>query len=244
MRTDKILELLDQAQAMGFQGRVGFHHFSEPLLDPRNIMLAEEASKRGMRPYLHTNGDILRRDDDLCGHVKRVYDPIVVGLYDYRTNEELEETKEYWRSRLAGATTLLFSPIGPEGVRSADSIGIPKALVPTDSRMAAPDLTFPNAPCHRPVVRMIIQHDGEMCLCCEDTYGAFTLGNVYKSSLEELWFSEGHIALVEELLKGMRQKHPLCRICPQPPTAPLVVGQKIDMERRHFTGTYQPSADL
>ena len=37
MPTEKILGLLDEAQVLGFSGMVGFHHYSEPLLDPRNI---------------------------------------------------------------------------------------------------------------------------------------------------------------------------------------------------------------
>src|SRR5689334_20858933 len=85
MPTEKILDILDQAQALGFKGSVGFHHYSEPLLDKRNIMLAIEARKRGMKPDLHTNGDVLKDDDAVCESVKNVYDVIFVGLYDYET---------------------------------------------------------------------------------------------------------------------------------------------------------------
>src|ERR1700756_3961159 len=49
MTTEKILDLLDEAQALGFMSGVGFHHYSEPLLDRRNIMLAQEARRRGMK---------------------------------------------------------------------------------------------------------------------------------------------------------------------------------------------------
>ena len=233
MPTEKILDLLDQAQAMGFQERVGFHHYSEPLLDKRNLMLAREAKKRGMKPYLHTNGDVLTRDDTLCEEVKRVYGLIVLGLYDYKTNEELEHSKEFWRHKLDGAN-LEFSTIGLHGVLAADSMGIPKALVPSSPRMAVPDFTFPNAPCHRPLIRMIIQYDGEIANCCEDTYGAFSLGNVYHSGLEELWFSERHVQIVEDLIAGRREKFELCRNCPQPPTGTLPGGERLKVVPRRF----------
>jgi len=233
MSTEKILELLNQARSLGFQGRVGFHHYSEPLLDKRNIMLAQEARKRGMRPYLHTNGDVLRHDDALCEDVKKAYGLIVVGLYDYRTNEELDEAKRYWENRLTGAN-LKFSPISLSGARSVHSIGIPKALVPTDARAVVPDLTYDNAPCHRPLIRMIIQHDGTVANCCEDTYGAFNLGNVYQSTLEELWFSQQHVQVVEDLIAGQRQKYPLCRNCPLSPTGAAPNGSKIEIAPRHY----------
>jgi hypothetical protein len=46
MPTEKILELLDQAQAMGFRQRVGFHHCSEPLLDKQHQALCQGHGKR------------------------------------------------------------------------------------------------------------------------------------------------------------------------------------------------------
>lgn len=236
MPTWKILGLLDEAKALGFRGKVGFHHYSEPLLDKRNIMLAHEARERAMKPYLHTNGDVLRRDDSLCDAAKKIYRLIVVGLYDYKTNEELEGDKRYWQSRLAGAN-LKFSTIGISGARGADSIGVPKALVPTDCRMAIPDLIYLNGPCHRPLIRMIIQYDGTMAHCCEDTYGAFSLGNVYQSSMEELWFSKVHVQAIHDLIVGHRERYALCRQCPLSPTSPLPDGKKIQMSRRWNTVT-------
>jgi radical SAM protein with 4Fe4S-binding SPASM domain len=236
MPTEKILDLLDQAQALGFRGGVGFHHYSEPLLDKRNVMLAGEAKKRGMKPDLHTNGDVLKHDDALREEVKNVYEFIVVGLYDYETNEELERAKQYWQERLAGSN-LMFSAIGLTGARTAYSMGIPKALVPSDARIAVPDLTFANAPCHRPLIRMIIQHDGEVCNCCEDTHGDFKLGNVYQRSLEELWFSERHVRVVTDLITGQRQHYELCRNCPLSPTGPAPHGEKINIAPRRYKGT-------
>lgn len=233
MPTEKILDLLDQASALGFQGRVGFHHYSEPLLDRRNIRLARAARERGMVPYLHTNGDVLQHDAALCAEVRKVYRIIVVGLYDYDSNEELEEAKRLWRDKLGD--DIDFSPIGRSGSRSAFSIGVPRALVPTDDRMAVPDLAFSDAPCHRPLIRLIIQYDGEMCNCCEDTHGAFGLGNVHRQSLEELWFSDRHVAIVEDLLAGQRERYALCRNCPLPPTGPAPPGRRIGLSRRPLT---------
>jgi radical SAM protein with 4Fe4S-binding SPASM domain len=235
MPTQTILGILDQARALGFRGEVGFHHYSEPLLDKRNVRLAHEAKQRGMVPYLHTNGDVLRHDDRLCRDVMGVYERIVVGVYDYTTDEELAEAQRYWHRRLAGPR-LEFSPIGVAGIRSGHSIGIPRALVPTDARMAIPDLTFGNAPCHRPLLRMIIQHDGEMANCCEDTRGAFGLGNIHRSSLEDLWLSEQHVAIVGELIEGRRQKYALCRQCPLSPTGPAPAGSRITIVPRRYSG--------
>jgi hypothetical protein len=231
MATETILDLLDQAAALGFRGRVGFHHYSEPLLDPRNVELAREAGARGMQPYLHTNGDALRSNEGLCRDVAQVYGLIVVGLYDYRTNEELERDKHWWRERLPRAN-VQFSPIGPGAAGQATSLASPKALVPSDRRIATPDLTYSNAPCHRPLIRMIVRHDGGVSNCCEDTFGAFDLGSVHERSLADLWWSTRHVAVVTDLVGGRREPYALCRSCPLGPTGRPDNGRPIGFARR------------
>jgi radical SAM protein with 4Fe4S-binding SPASM domain len=231
MPTDKIHSLLDEAAALGFDGPVGFHHYSEPLLDDRHLELARAATERGMKPDLHTNGDALLDDDALCLEVTRAYEMIVVGLYDFRTQDELDAAKRFWRSRLSGAR-LAFSPIGNQGANSGESVGVPRAGVPANPRMAIRDLTYPNAPCHRPLIRMIIQHDGEVCQCCDDTTGAFGLGNVYENSLENLWYSDGHVSTVSALIEGKRDEYVLCASCPMSPTGPRPDGAAIDIAFR------------
>ncbi|MBI3801342.1 MAG: glycosyltransferase [Deltaproteobacteria bacterium] len=86
------------------------------------------------------------------------------------------------------------------------------------------------------LIRLIIRYDGEMCHCCEDIYGVFQLGNVYHSTLEDLWFSERHTQIVEDLIAGRREKYALCRNCPQLPTGPAPDGKKIDIQPRRYTG--------
>lgn len=238
MPTAKILDLLDQAQALGFRGLTGFHHYSEPLLDPRNLRLAREAQRRGLVPWLHTNGDVLRRDASLCDEVSDVYGHVVVGLYDYEAEEELEAEKSFWRARLR-CQRLDFSTIGRSRA-TASSMAIPRAVVPTDARMTVPDLTFRNGPCERPLIRLIVQWDGEVCNCCEDTSGAFELGNVYRSTLEAIWFSAHHARIVNDLAAGRREQYSLCRQCPLPPSSALPHQGRIEIAPRRYRGATAP----
>jgi radical SAM protein with 4Fe4S-binding SPASM domain len=233
MPTAKILEILDQARDMGFQGSVCFHFYSEPFLDDRSVLLAREARGRGLRPFVHTNGDVLRRDPELCRLAETEYEYVVIGIYDYQSREALEESKRYWRERLPRAD-LRFSYIGDVPPRVAPTMAIPRAIVPPDSRVLIPDLVFANAPCHRPLSRMIIRYDGEMSLCCEDTRGEFRLGNVYEATLEELWHSERHIKLVRDLITGHREAFGLCRGCPLSPTGPPRDGVQIGIKPRRW----------
>ncbi len=231
MPTAKILDVLDQAVALGFRNLVSFYFYSESLLDKRCLLLAREARARGLKPYLHTNGDVLRQNENLCGEIRNLYAFVVVGLYDYQNADELAAEKRYWEDRLPG-TDLRFSTIGEQGRRSGDSMVIPRALVPTDERMSIPDLVYRNAPCHRPLLRMIIRYDGEMCNCCEDMRGAFGLGNVHRQSVRELWYSERHVQIITDLIAGRRETYRLCARCPLSPTGAAPEGQRIDFRRR------------
>lgn len=233
MPTERILNLLDQALEMGFRGQVAFHFYCEPLLDRRNPQLAQEARRRGMKPYLHTNGDPLRGDEALCRTVDEVYDYVVVGLYDYQNDEQLEQAQAYWRTKLP-RVDLRFCAIGPRGAKAARSMGIPRTLVPTDRRMSIPDLVYENAPCRRPMLRLIVRYDGEMCGCCEDTGGAFGLGNVFETGLRESWYSETHVKFVRTLTAGRRETFRLCADCPLTPSGPAPEGKKTTMKLRNF----------
>ena len=70
-------------------------------------------------------------------------------------------------------------------------------------------------PCHEPIRRMIVNHRGEMLMCCDDLIGNFDLGNVKDHTIEELWFSEKHQDLVLALEKPGGRTHPYCKSCPR-----------------------------
>jgi radical SAM protein with 4Fe4S-binding SPASM domain len=233
MASEKVLDILDQAASLQFAGGVSFYFYSEALLDKRNLFFAREARKRGMKPYLHTNGDALKSNSALIDAISDVYEYVVIGIYDYQTNAELELAKEFWRQHLTGCD-LRFSTIADGPAGSAHSMGTPRALVPTDRRFNVPDFTYRNAPCHRPLIRLILRHDGRMCMCCEDMQADFDLGNIHESTLEELWFSERHVALVKDLIAGHRDKYALCRNCPLPPSGPAIEGKRFTIDRRNY----------
>jgi len=238
LSTEKIVALLDEAAGLGFVGLVGFFNYSEPLMDRRHLDLARAAARRGMRPQLHTNGDALRKRPELIDEVRDTYHDITIGLYDYEDNQALERERAFWRAALREAD-VAFSHIGD--ARRAHSVGTPRALTPPDGRYAFPDLVYENAPCHRPLLRMIVRYDGEMCLCCEDLRADFALGNVHQSTLAELWYSERHAAIIERLVEGHRQAHALCSTCPMSPTGTAGAGTRVRMRRRTWPPGERPA---
>jgi radical SAM protein with 4Fe4S-binding SPASM domain len=207
MPTEHALRIMREAVALGFRGKIAFHHMSEPFLDPRIIEMAWAAKRMGLRPYEHTNGDVLRRDDELCRAAIGVFDYIVVGLYDYETESERDAEIAFWRDRLRG-TDVRFS-LGEQV--------FPRNLTPMDARMFREKQPFPGGVCRRPLDRLLVHYDGNIALCCEDMKDDFDLGNAFERSVEELWYSERHVGIVRDLEQGRREQFKLCAGCPIPP---------------------------
>lgn len=204
MPTAKVLALYDEICELGFTGYITFHQLSEAFLDKRLLELAREARRRGMKPYVHTNGDVLRTSDEMCRQAADVFEYIVVGLYDYTTQAEKETEKVFWRNRLAG-TQVLFSLIENAYVRthSADNEQMRSRL----------RMTHPTAICAEPQKYLMIHYNGDVCCCCEDMYGELLRANVFETSVKEIWNSQRHIEVVDALRFGERRKFELCSKC-------------------------------
>jgi radical SAM protein with 4Fe4S-binding SPASM domain len=207
MPTEHASRIMREAAALGFQGKIAFHHMSEPFLDPRIIEMAQEARRLGLHPYEHTNGDVLRQNDALCRAAVDAFDYIVVGLYDYKTESERDAEMAFWRDRLKG-TDVRFS-LGEQV--------FPRSLTPMDARMFREKQPFPGGVCRRPLDRLLVHYDGNIALCCEDMKDDFDLGNAFESSVEDLWYSERHASIIRDLEHGRRELYKLCAGCPIPP---------------------------
>jgi radical SAM protein with 4Fe4S-binding SPASM domain len=219
MPMENIISILDQAQEMGFKGKVSTHHLSEPLLDKRWYEIVQEISKRDMLPVLHTNGDLFRKNDSLCEKVKGNYFYIVIGIYDQSDNEGIQKEKDFWLKRLDGKVFFSVIPdkVKLTGLESQEG-AFPRTKVPYHESMKFKKVQYEDAPCHRPLERMLIHYNGKVGICCEDHESEFFLGNAFEMSLKEIWYSKRRLKVIENLTRGNRKPYDLCRNCPMPGT--------------------------
>jgi MoaA/NifB/PqqE/SkfB family radical SAM enzyme len=209
MPTDKVLSLLSELQSLGFSGYITFHQLSEAFLDTRLLDVAREARRRGMRPYVHTNGDVLRTSEQLCRETAEVFEYVVVGLYDYTTADERNVQKAFWQERLRG-TQVLFSLVENVYARTHS---------PGNEKMrAVVRRTHPGAACAHPLVYLLIHYNGDIACCCEDMYGELLELNVFETSIRDAWYSERHVRVVNALKEGKRCSFELCSKCTMGPS--------------------------
>ena len=204
------MSILDELEALAFTGYITFHHLSEAFLDNRLIDIASEAKHRGMRPYVHTNGDVLRGNEKLCRRTADIFEYVVVGLYDYKNKNEKEAEQRFWKTRLSG-TQVMFSLI--ENVyRRTHSADTPEMA-------AIPKTTFPTATCANPQKFLLIHYNGDVCCCCEDMHGELLKANIFEKSIREIWYSRRHQQVINDLQAGERSKYDLCSRCTMGPNS-------------------------
>jgi MoaA/NifB/PqqE/SkfB family radical SAM enzyme len=209
LATEKVFSLLDELEALQFRGYITFHQLSEAFLDPRLMSVASEAKRRGMKPYVHTNGDVLRTDESLCREAADIFEYIVVGLYDYTSEEEKSAEKKFWKQRLQG-TEVLFSLVENVYVRTHG---------PDNEEMGRlPRRIYPTSPCAQPRTYFLIHYDGDACCCCEDMYGELLNYNVHEMSIRDIWYSARHAEVIRALKIGDRRQYDLCANCTMGPS--------------------------
>lgn len=199
--TETIHRILDEAAALGYCGTVVFQHYDEPLLDPRLPDLLRYARRHEFSELMaYTNADFLT--PELAHELDGLFDRLVIALY---MDEPMKSEREAWIRGLFSKTQLKFTGGVHCVTHYSPSPELPKLIAQAQGQ-----------PCIRGLENMIINHKGDMAACCDDVTGNFGLGNIHNSSLEELWFSSQHVAMVKTLAQpGGRRWHPFCSICPR-----------------------------
>lgn len=197
--TDVIERIMRESKELGFNGTVCLSHANEPLLDSRISELGRLAIDMGFRHvFLCTNIGMLT--DEKISEIDGSFHSFSVSIYGGDKERQMAEMNaKFKKTRLEFMVwpkiTTHFSP--------NDDLG---ALIHSQC----------DKPCGMPTVRMVVAHNGEQLMCCDDLVGHFDLGSIYDHSVEELWFSDRHIEIVNDLLKPSgRKKYPYCRCCPR-----------------------------
>jgi len=207
MPTEKVHDLINQASELGYRGGISFAFYSESTCDPRLVSFVKYARKKGLLPWVVTNGVLLT--DELCKQLDGIVDRIGIGLAN-TTKAGRWKPLGFWRSRFPKTRKLNVVTGG-----NNPSKWWTMHFFPQKERLQAGIKRNINTPCSFPCKYLIIGYGGEMCLCCDDLAHNFNLGNAFEKSLEELWWSERHVEIIKTLsVAGGRLKYPYCRTCP------------------------------
>lgn len=202
LHEDVVRRILQESWDLGFRGEVCLSHYNEPLMDPRIVNLVQIAKDIGYSyVFFGSNGDFLT--EELAADLDGLVDYIGFSFY-------MDEPKK--SERMAWVRGLFK--------KSKITLGKGDHMVThfsPNTRLLQLIKNHVKRPCHLPQKRLIINHRGQMLMCCEDLVGNFDLGSIHDSNVEDLWYSEKHQKLVRELERpGGRGVHPHCVSCPRP----------------------------
>ncbi|MFQ5647158.1 MAG: radical SAM/SPASM domain-containing protein [bacterium] len=205
MPMERVLDIIDQASRLGFKGGIGFHGLSEPFLDPRFFQAWRYAREKGMKLHASSNGDFLRKNPGLCSELDGPGNRLVIGLYDCRTDKQLQEEMAFWKKRFKKTEVISSKPM-----RGKLQIWHQSEVY----RLMEKDPQALREPCLRECKRLRVRYDGEVSFCCMDDRCAFDLGNAFDRGIEEIWWSDTRDYIIKTRTRpGGRQQFTLCRNC-------------------------------
>lgn len=175
-----------------FEGRFSYHFYNEPLLRKDLEHLTSRVAKMLPKAYqvLYTNGDFL-------------------------------DHKRYESLRLAGITLFVVTSHGRtvQPKRAGQVVRFPEDLTLTNrggliSGLPAATSELLKSPCFAPAEMMIVTVVGDVLLCYEDAKREHVMGNLMKTSLEEIWFCKDFLMARDLLARGNReQTNLMCASC-------------------------------
>jgi MoaA/NifB/PqqE/SkfB family radical SAM enzyme len=210
MPTDKAKDIMLQAEALGYRGKISFHRLSESFLDPRYIEMAEFAVEHGLRVFDNTNGDILKRKPALIKELDGLVEFIKIGLYDYATWKEKKAEMDFWNAQFEKTRIEFSCPLEIPEIRQGARLQTERSKrVAKRRREKILDLN-----CTGPLRALLVRYDGEVSLCCQDDEATFNLGNAFETPIDEIWWSDKHVGIAKALLEPKsRHQFPLCSQC-------------------------------
>ena len=199
-----IMKLLRILADMHFQGQFSFHFYNEPLLDKRIAEIVDNTRKYLPDAFLlmYTNGDFLTYE-----YFKQL---IHLGIDKFLvTRQEGVPPSCFlaWRHRLSEREKeyLFYQDFKHPGILYTNRGGLLPGIENPAESLAVP--------CVLPCTSVAISAYGNVLLCFEDYNETMVMGNVFNTSIKDIWYGRNYIPIREKLLKGNRSCTHLCKKC-------------------------------
>lgn len=208
---DKIL--LD-LKAIRYSGLIGPFVNNEPLMDRRIVSFIRRISMvlPDAGSYLFTNGDLLD-----IGILGSLFDAGLHKIFISAHSPERLDDLAVMRGHFGEKRVSLSTFFDYDKARYFHNRGgsIDSGLVNQTRR--------PDEGCCLPFRQMVINPDGDVCLCCCDFYYDVVFGNVKDAPAPDIFLYNGRLQEVRKMLvetgrKGLR----LCEDCSTPSYGPLL----------------------
>ncbi|NWF65849.1 MAG: radical SAM/SPASM domain-containing protein [Campylobacterales bacterium] len=201
-------KIIDELKFLNYNGVVTFHSNNEPLLDDRicDFIIYARNELKNAKLVIFTNGTLLTKD--IFNIFLTNLDQIIIDNYhdDLKLIKPVKEIYEYCLSNkeiLEVAEKKLVIDLRKQNE------------ILTSRGGNAPNrknISLLTSSCILPFSQMVIRPDGKVSLCCNDALGQFTLGDISKNSLLDVWYGD-KFEKIRESLKNGRESIDMCKNC-------------------------------
>ncbi len=218
MSEELFKKIISELSHINYSGYLSLFSNNEPFLDERIINFAKYAREnlKNAELSIWTNGTLLTFEKfqeiikyldmlviDNYNDDKKINSPELEKIYNY-----LQEHPDLKREKLNSAGKVYFN------FRLQNQILTSRGgQAPNKSDKKLLNKKVLKEICRLPFSQLIIRPDGKISLCCNDPLGKYTLGDLNKQSIKEIWNSDEYKKIRLEMLKHGRKNLNLCNSC-------------------------------
>ena len=220
MSIENYTKLIKNLADLNYSGRISPYLMNEPLMDKERMVEIIGIAKEYLpNSYLtiNTNGTGLTVDL-MQGMIDAGMDRIQIDDYfDDKYATRMLKVMEHFQT--ANCNIILSSNYNVKQARNReDKNKVPHYGPYTYWNRGGlvnvnPDIPVPQKNCKYPNKHMFIKWDGSALLCCCDWEYKVVHGNVFETSVEEVWTNGSYQHYRDTLAKGRRDLLKMCRKC-------------------------------
>jgi radical SAM protein with 4Fe4S-binding SPASM domain len=205
MTREMFENIVAQLEEINYSGRFTTFSNNEPLLDDRIIEFNQYARKHlpNARMHMYTNGTLMTLAKFKA--LTEVLDELIIDNYqqELKLIKPCQEIQEYCKEHpeLTSKVTIVLRK--PDEILTSRGGTAPnrKELV-----------EYGKDRCSLPFKQMVVRPTGQVSLCCNDAVGKYTLGDLNKEGLLDIWYGP-HFEMVRRCLYEGRENWGNCKYC-------------------------------
>lgn len=205
MTTELFKKIVNQLAEIDYSGRFTTFSNNEPLLDERIIEFNRYARNRlpNARMHLFTNGTLFTIEKFIA--LTEILDELIIDNYqqELKLIKPCLEIEEYCREHpelKKKVTIVLRKPKEILTSRGGDAPNRTKLIQYGKDR------------CILPYKQIVVRPDGKISLCCNDATGKYTLSDLNKESILDIWYGP-KFQMVRKCLYEGRENWGNCKNC-------------------------------
>ena len=204
MEPELFKKIIDMLAKINYNGRIGPSFYNEVLMDKRIIEFVRYAHEKlpSAKITIYTNGDYLTTDIFNKLIDAGVYE-FIISQHSKKPTKNMKILMKYAKNNPERGMKLksYFPTIKSKVLYNRGGlIGIPKRRIVKLRK------------CMFPSNVLVINHKGDIILCCNDYFGRIVFGNVGKKTISEIWNQPKYKKIRKNLRKGKFDLD-ICRKC-------------------------------